>query len=108
MHDRIYPETPGRRYVDTSVAAADAIQHKLGRLQRIALRAIENAGVRGLTTDELAAVLDMDRYSIQPRTSELRLLGLIGDSKQRRPNRSRKMAIVWVAAKHLPEAPGHV
>ena len=59
---------------------------------------IRDAGPRGLTADELSAHLDMDRWSIQPRTSELRRKGLIRDSGQRRPNGSGKQAIVWTAA----------
>ena len=47
--------------------------------------------------DELAARLNMDRWSIQPRTSELKRKGLIRDSGQRRPNCTGKMAIVWTA-----------
>jgi len=39
----------------------------------------------------------MDRWSIQPRTSELKRKGLIMDSGQRRPNCTGKLAIVWVA-----------
>ena len=54
--------------------------------------------VIGLTADELSARLEMDRWSIQPRTSELKRKGLIRDSGQRRPNRTGKQAIVWVAA----------
>jgi len=93
-----YPDAPGHRNVDTSVAAADAIAPKLGRLQRMAGAAIRDAGAHGLTADELAARLEMERYSIQPRTSELRRKGLIRDSGQRRPNRTGKAAIVWIAA----------
>lgn len=93
-----YPDAPGHRDVDTSVAAADALAPKLGRLQLMAQSAIRAAGARGLTADELAARLDMDRWSIQPRTSELRRRGLIRDSDQRRPNATGKMAIVWVAS----------
>ena len=59
---------------------------------------IRDAGAGGLTADELAARLEKDRWSIQPRTSELRRKGLIRDSGQRRPNGSGKMAIVWIAA----------
>jgi len=94
----IYPDAPGHRNINTSVAAADALAPKLGRLQRMAEDAIRDAGWLGLTADELAAKLGMDRYSIQPRTSELRRKGLIRDSGQRRPNSTGKMAIVWVAA----------
>jgi len=93
-----YPNAPGHRNVDTSVAAANAIAPKLGRLQRLAQAAIKAAKGRGLTADELAAKLNMDRYSIQPRTSELRRKGLIRDSGMRRLNSSGQAAIVWVAA----------
>lgn len=92
-----YPDMPGHRNVDTSIAAADALAPKLGRLQRIALATIREAGLYGLTADELAARLDMDRWSIQPRTSELRRKGLIRDSGLRRPNTTGKQAIVWIA-----------
>ncbi|MEQ8707951.1 MAG: hypothetical protein RIC36_03110 [Rhodospirillales bacterium] len=59
---------------------------------------IRDAGKHGLTADELAARLGMDRWSIQPRTSELRCKGLIRDSGQRRPNATGKLAIVWTAS----------
>ena len=92
-----YPNAPGHRNVETSVAAADALAPKLGRLQQMAKSAICDAGTQGLTADELAARLDMDRWSIQPRTSELKRKGLILDSGQRRPNVTGKLAIVWIA-----------
>ena len=38
----------------------------------------------GLTADELAARLDMDRWSIQPHTSELKRKGLIPPMRRRR------------------------
>ena len=93
-----YPHEPGHRNVETSVAAADALAPQLGRLQRMAETTIRDAGAHGLTADELAARLDMDRWSIQPRTSELKRKGLVRDSGQRRPNSTGKLAIVWVAA----------
>lgn len=97
MHDPIYPYLPGHRGVDTSREAAEAIEMSVGHLQRIALRAIRSAGSRGLTTNELASVVRIDRDSIQPRTSELRERGLIRDSGARRRNATGKNAIVWVA-----------
>jgi hypothetical protein len=84
--------------VETSIAAADALAPKLGRLQRMAEDTIRDAGTHGLTADELAARLDMDRCSIQPRTSELKRKCIIRDSGQRRPNATGKLAIVWIAA----------
>lgn len=94
----VYPYAPGHRNVDTSIAAAVALAPKLGRLQQMAWEAIRDAGQHGLTADELAALLRMDRWSIQPRTTELKRQGLIRDSGQRRKNATGKMAIVWIAA----------
>lgn len=91
-----YPDTPGHRNVETSIDAAAALSPKLGRLQRMAEGAIRDAGEHGLTADELAARLDLDRWSTRPRTSELRRKGVVRDSGQRRPNSSGKLAIVWV------------
>ncbi len=92
-----YPDAPGHRHVETSIAAADALAPTLVRLQRLAEVAIRDAGEHGLTADELAARLGMDRWSIQPRKSELRRKGLISDSGRRRPNTTGKLAIVWTA-----------
>lgn len=94
-----YPESPGHRGVETSIAAAADMAPKLGRLQLLARHAIERAGFNGLTADELADALDCDRYSIQPRTSELRRKGMIADSGKRRRNASSKLAIVWIAVR---------
>ena len=92
-----YPDAPGHRNVDTSVAAADALAPKLGRLQRMAETTIRDTGLSGLTAEELAEQLGMDRWSIQPRTTELKRKGIIRDSGQRRRNATGKQAIVWIA-----------
>ena len=92
-----YPDVPGHRGVATSIAAAADIAPKLGRLQRLAEETIRAAGYYGTTADELAAQLNLDRWSIQPRTTELKRKGLAIDSGMRRPNCTGKSAIVWVA-----------
>lgn len=94
-----YPHSAGHRGVDTSIEAAASLADKLGNLQRLVLSAIGSAQAHGGTCEELAARLDIDRGSIQPRTSELRLKGLISDSGLRRRNENGKRAIVWT----LPE-----
>lgn len=96
-HATDYPFAASPGVTDTSAAAAKAIDMSVGYLQRVALRAIRDAGDRGLTTNELAASVQIGRESIQPRTSELRLMGLIDDSGVRRANDSGKKAIVWTA-----------
>jgi predicted transcriptional regulator len=92
-----YPDSPGHRGVDTSIAAAEAIGSVTGRIQKQALQSIRESGLTGLTSEELAFGLGMERTTVQPRTTELKLLGLIRDSGTRRPNRNGKRAIVWVA-----------
>lgn len=92
-----YPHEAGHRGVDTSIEAARSIDIAVGHMQRIALRAIKAAGSRGLTTNELVAAVNIHRDSIQPRTTELKELGLIRDSGGRRENANGKRAIVWVA-----------
>jgi len=90
---------PGHRGVETSIEAADHVAPHVARLQGLALDAISTAGAQGLTTRELAALLEIDPASIQPRTSELRAERRIIDSGRRRKNPSGVNAIVWT----LPE-----
>jgi hypothetical protein len=92
-----YPFAASLGATDTSAAAAQAIDMSVGYLQRVALRAIRDAGDGGLTTNELSASVQIGRESIQPRTSELRSMGLIKDSGARRANSNGKKAIVWTA-----------
>jgi hypothetical protein len=99
-----YPNEPGHRGVETSVEAADAIASVSARLQRLALRAIHAAGTDGLTADELAATVGVTRWTIQPRTTELRRKGLILDSGVRRRNVTGKRAIVWTAVVEVEQA----
>lgn len=92
-----YPYSPGHRGIDTSIAAAEALKPKLGRLQMMVASVIRHAGALGLTSDELAAKLKTDRWSLRPRISELRRMGVIRDSGERKQNCTGKQAIVWIA-----------
>lgn len=97
MHDHDYPSRPGHRGIDTSAAAAASFTLTgLGNLQAKVFRAIAAAGARGLTTNEVADLLQIDRGSVQPRTSELQAKGRICDSGLRRLNANGKKAIVWI------------
>jgi hypothetical protein len=95
--DCTYPSAPGHRGVETSIEAAESIQEVSGHIRRTVFGAIKKAGDMGLTAHELAVTLHMERTTCQPRTSELRILGKIKDSGQRRRNPNGKRAIVWVA-----------
>ena len=92
-----YPDLPGSKGLsETSSEAAEAIAPAASYWRTKAIVAICSRR-SGFTAEELAAHLGCERVTIQPRTSELRALGSIKDSGERRYNRSGKRAIVWVA-----------
>lgn len=94
------PAQPGSA---TSVQAALHIGPSLGEWQMTVLRAFGEAGIRGLTDEELARGLDPDRQNtIRPRRVELVDSGLVrplldnyGHEVTRR-NRSGRQAKVYV------------
>ena len=91
-----YPETPGYQNTDTSKAAADDMAPVAPSLKKLVLSALRNAGP--MATFELADNLKRSYRSLQPRTSELRALGKIADSGQRRIDPDTgKATIVWKA-----------
>ncbi len=95
-----YPFSPAPGKTDTSNEAADAMQPHCGRLQADALATIKDAGKDGCTADEVGNRQGRNRWSVQPRISELRQMGLVVDSGRRRQNVTGKRAIVWVAAEY--------
>ena len=101
----VYPNTAWHKgAAETSREAAEAINKKLGGLQRRVFDAVAARGANGLTPEEAADLLAESRVSVQPRFSELKAKGLIADSGQRRVNpSSRKRAVVWVIRELAPK-----
>ena len=96
LFGEVYPASPGYRATDTSQAAAEAMKPKVSVLRRMVLGALEN---RPMTTMEIAHHIRQRYETIQPRTSELKDMGLIKDSGNRGISRDpRKKAIVWQLA----------
>jgi hypothetical protein len=88
-----YPHSPGHADTGTSFAAAGFIAPHAPRLKELVVEAL---GVRPMTTVEIAETLELSYESIQPRTSELKALGLIRDGGLRGRSRNPKIAgIVW-------------
>lgn len=97
MRDAEYPNVAGSKGdAETGREAAASINPHLGRLQRLVADAVKVAGDAGMTPEELCQATGLERTTIQPRTSELKAKGVLRDSGQRRRNKSRKRAIVWV------------
>jgi len=88
-----YPEIPGASRVDTSIAAAENIKPSVGALRQAVLDALETYGPQ--TTEDLEQTTGIDYATVQPRTSELKALGLIEDSGSRRKNHKGRNIVVW-------------
>lgn len=92
-----YPLQPGAQGVDTSIAAAEAMAGSAAIL-RAQVLAVLRRWPEGLTADEVAAVMGRDRLAVRPRVTELKRLGQVRDTGQRRRNHSGKSAAIMVAA----------
>lgn len=87
----VYPDVAGFKRTDTSIQAAQSVN--VTHLRGEVLRMLRVFGA--LTADEIAERLEIDKLSIRPRLSELRLLREVYDTRQRRKNQSGHGAIVW-------------
>lgn len=88
-----YPHFPGSKGKDsTSFEAANAIAPRVEGMRREVLKAFAEHG--DLTVLEVVGYLRKPRWSIQPRVSELRRLGLVESTGERRRNPSGQNAAV--------------
>jgi hypothetical protein len=87
-----YPHSPGFRDQDTSLKAAEAT---LPRAQLLRDRVLVQLRRGNFTADECAARMGESILSVRPRFTELKKLGLIRDTGDRRSNESGQTAKVW-------------
>jgi hypothetical protein len=95
-----YPQTPGWKEPTTSRDAADAIESMAETIRGEALRALKQSryyGRVGLTSDQVAKAIGRSILAVRPRITELKLMGLIIRTGERRLNDSGMLAAVWVA-----------
>jgi len=92
----------GWQRTDTSHAAAADIGSKAATLRTHVLAVLRSSG-RPMTTEEIAAAMDVDYVSVQPRTSELRNRDLIHDSGSRAVGGYGKLVIRWALGPKLKE-----
>ena len=90
-----YPDAPGfKEKGGASEDAAKRLAPALKKNQTEALNALHRAG-KPLTADELAEFLGKTIVSIRPRVSELRRLGLIVSTGERRASSFGQASTVW-------------
>lgn len=87
-------QTPGYKEPTTSKDAADAMRAASAKLRVTVLKHLLR---RPSTVHEAAASLELTVVAVAPRFTELRRLGLIEPSGERRKNDSGKSAHVWRA-----------
>lgn len=92
----MYPTENNHRGVDTSREAAEMVAPLSNRLRAV-VHGVLYRHPTGLTVEEVCAVARFPRYSLQPRFTELRKMGMIRDTGARRFNQSGARAIVWRA-----------
>lgn len=93
MNTLTYPNNPGAKVAGTSQSAADNMAEHAPTLRDRILFLIGFEGPA--TTDEMAARLDVSVLSVRPRFSELRIMGKIEQTGERRINASGMTANVW-------------
>ena len=86
-----YRDHAGYRWTDTSIAAAKVVTPGMQRAHAAILAVL---AIEPLTADECAQRLGMDRLFCRPRCSELKAMGKIVDTGERRKNSSRCKACV--------------
>ena len=98
MTNQAYPATPAAGRTDTSAEAAEMLAPSVETIRAQVFEYIRNT-TDGATADEAADDLGLSILTVRPRFTELKRLGQIVDSEQRRRNwRSNRTAIVWKAA----------
>lgn len=94
-----YPDDPGYSDDDTSKKAADAYRDHLAPSQERCIRAVQEAGKKGCTADEVDAALGLPVKTSGPRLSELVKAGRLWVNGTKRSGRSGRQQRVVVHPK---------
>jgi hypothetical protein len=98
-----YPESPGFKRSGPSEQAARKIAPRAGSLRARVLSHFVANHPRTYTADEIARSLNISEFSARPRLTELRALGWLEESPERRPNESGCMATAMRASRQAME-----
>jgi len=90
-----YPYKAGHRGVRTSIISANDTNKRLSRLKKQVLIELGKVYPKGLSTSQLADKTKISLLTVRPRTTELKLQGLIIDTEKDRKNDNGKPEIVY-------------
>jgi hypothetical protein len=85
---------------DTSADAARSMRHSAQWLRHLIYGAVADAGLTGMTCDEVEAALDLRHQTASARVHELAAAGKFVRTLRRRRTRSGRHAAVYVADIH--------
>lgn len=88
---------PFQAHSRTSKAAAIAAGPNANMLRLRVLEFISACGSEGATDDEVQIGLEMNPSTQRPRRIELERDGFVSDSGRKRPTRTGRNAVVWIA-----------
>src|SRR5262245_34263437 len=92
---KTYPHSPGFKEGDTSRDAAVAVEKEALTVRERVLQLYQSG--EGFTADEVAAELGLSILTVRPRVTELKALGYLTDSGERRTNQSGlKAKVMWI------------
>ena len=77
-----YPYKAGHRGVRTSIISANDTNKRLSRLKKQVLIELGKVYPKGLSTSQLADKTKISLLTVRPRTTELKLQGLIVDTEK--------------------------
>jgi hypothetical protein len=89
-----YPDQPGFKARDTETSR-QAAKSSGGTAELLRSQVLEALRRHCMTADEVAQFIKHDILGVRPRLSELKEMGKIAATDQRRPNKSGKNAVVW-------------
>lgn len=90
-----YPNVAGHRGVRTSIQSAEEINPYISRIKKMIAIELESVFPDGLTGTELALKLKKNILTIRPRTTEMKLLGIIMDTEKTKKNDAGKPEIIY-------------
>ena len=90
-----YQNVAGHRGVRTSVQAADEINPYISRIKKMIAIELESVFPGGLTGTEIAERIKKNILTIRPRTTEMKLLGIIVDTEKTKINDAGKPEIIY-------------
>ena len=93
-----YPQVPGHNKVDISIEAAESMEKSSATLRTRVLNILRGADfpfVYPMTSEQISDISGISHDNVWKRISELRAMGKVEDSGERRRNRSGRKAIAW-------------